>query len=105
MMDLAGCLALVIFPASQAPQNQSLVILISSIPRTCFLRSSFCRFLIPVCPSLLCHSLCGSIHESSSDLRTFRKIYNIQVTFPNSSKDDGVIANHLNNTTIFSEEN
>src|ERR1041385_328978 len=50
-------------------------------------------------------ALRGSCHEACSDLRTFREIYNIQVTFPNPIEDNGVIVNHEDNTTMFSEEN
>src|ERR1041385_5619657 len=50
-------------------------------------------------------ALRGSCQEACSNLRTFREIYNIQVTFPNPTEDNGIIANHEDNTTMFSEEN
>src|SRR3954463_7870662 len=37
-------------------------------------------------------ALRGSCHETCSDLRTFREIYNIHVTFPNPNEYNGVIA-------------
>ena len=55
-MVLEGCLDLVIFPDSQAPQRWSLRNLTDSMPMTCFFFASVCKFLMPAWPGLRCHN-------------------------------------------------
>ena len=56
MIVFTGCLAFVIFPASQAPHKWSLRNLTFSMPMTCFFFASVCKFLMPTWPSCRCHS-------------------------------------------------
>ena len=56
MIVFEGCLALIIFPASQAPHKWSFLNLTPLMPMTCFFFARVCKFLMPACPSLRCQS-------------------------------------------------
>ena len=64
MIVFEGCLALVIFLASQAPQRWSLRNFIPLMPMTCFFFVSVCKFLIPAWPSRRCHSQHSEAYSS-----------------------------------------
>ena len=91
MIVFEGCLALVIFPASQAPHKWSFLNLTPSMPMTCFFFARVWRFLMPTCPSLRCQSQhseafarrhtasCGPAEKSTTYRSSFR--------YPSNTRD------------------
>ena len=91
MIVFEGCLALVIFPASQAPHKWSFLNLTPSMPMICFFFMGVCKFLMPACPSLRCQSQHSEAfarrHTASCGPAEKSTMYRSSFQYPSKTRD------------------